>query len=117
MADNRKSYDRIVHETWAAWFREQQPVPVSERSLSMEAASPGMRELYVRIGAAVAAAERERIREMAVRTGAVCTGDEGTSCCFAALLGEPAEAGPPFPVAADLALPGEDLLPFPEATS
>ena len=37
----------------------------------------------------IAAAERERIREMAVRNGAVCAGDEGTSCYFAALIEEP----------------------------
>ena len=43
----------------------------------------------MRIGAAVAAAERERIRQMAVRNQAVCTGDEGTSCYFADLIGEP----------------------------
>lgn len=33
------------------------------------------------------AAERERIRELAVRAGAVCTGGEGTSCYFADLIG------------------------------
>jgi histidine triad (HIT) family protein len=35
-----------------------------------------------------AAAERERIRELADRNGAVCTGDEGTSCYFSALIRE-----------------------------
>jgi hypothetical protein len=33
--------------------------------------------------------ERERIRQMAIRNEAVCTGDEGTSCYFADLLTEP----------------------------
>lgn len=37
----------------------------------------------------IRAAERERIRQLAVRNGAVCTGDEGTSCYFADLIGEP----------------------------
>lgn len=44
----------------------------------------------------IAAAERERIREMAVRNGAVCPGDDGTSCYFAALLegpGTPVKTG------------------------
>lgn len=35
-------------------------------------------------------AERARIRELADRSGAVCTGDEGTSHYFSALLAEPA---------------------------
>jgi hypothetical protein len=39
--------------------------------------------------AAAAAAERERIRRLAIRNGAVCAGDDGTSCYFADLLREP----------------------------
>jgi hypothetical protein len=39
--------------------------------------------------AAAAAAERERIRQLAIRNGAVCPGDDGTSCYFADLLREP----------------------------
>lgn len=38
------------------------------------------------IVAAVVKDERERIRQLAIRNGAVCTGDEGTSCYFADLL-------------------------------
>jgi hypothetical protein len=38
----------------------------------------------------IQAAERERIRQIAVRTQAVCTGDEGTSCYFADLIRESA---------------------------
>jgi hypothetical protein len=41
-----------------------------------------------RVLAEAVAAERERIRRMAVRNNAVCTGDEGTSCYFADLLAE-----------------------------
>jgi hypothetical protein len=37
----------------------------------------------------IAAAERERIREMAVRNEAVCTSDEGTGCYFADLIRDP----------------------------
>lgn len=33
-------------------------------------------------------AERERIAQLADRNGAVCTGDEGTSCYFSALIRE-----------------------------
>jgi hypothetical protein len=38
--------------------------------------------------AAIARAERERIRQLATRTQAVCRGDDGTSCYFAALIAE-----------------------------
>jgi len=50
---------------------------------------PGRDELEAALLAAaplIRAAERERIREMADRNGAVCTGDEGTSCYFADLI-------------------------------
>jgi hypothetical protein len=40
----------------------------------------------VKVMAEAVAAERERIRQLADRTQAVCTGDEGTSCYFSALL-------------------------------
>jgi hypothetical protein len=33
-------------------------------------------------------AERERIRQMAIRNNAVCVGDEGTNCYFADLIRE-----------------------------
>lgn len=39
-----------------------------------------------------ATAERERIRQLAIRNGAVCTGDEGTSCYFAELIKEAPDA-------------------------
>ena len=39
--------------------------------------------------AAAVAAERERIRQLAIRNHAVCTGDDGTSCFFADLITEP----------------------------
>ncbi len=39
--------------------------------------------------AGAAAAARKRIRELADRTGAVCTGREGTSFYFSALLADP----------------------------
>ena len=39
----------------------------------------------------IRAAERERIRQMAVRSNAVCVGDEGTNCYFADLIREPRE--------------------------
>jgi len=41
---------------------------------------------------AAVTAERERIRQVAIRNHAVCTGDDGTSCYFAALIGEPSDA-------------------------
>jgi hypothetical protein len=40
----------------------------------------------------ILAAERERIRQLAIRNQAVCTGDEGTSCWFSDLITEPSDA-------------------------
>jgi hypothetical protein len=40
----------------------------------------------VKVMAEAVASERGRIRQMAVRTQAVCTSEEGTSCYFSALL-------------------------------
>jgi hypothetical protein len=40
----------------------------------------------------IRAAERDRIRQLADRNGAVCTGDEGTSCYFSELIREPSDA-------------------------
>lgn len=57
-----------------------------------EQAEAHLAALTETLGAAVTAAvsaERERIRKLADRNGAVCTGDEGTSCYFADLLAEP----------------------------
>lgn len=39
-----------------------------------------------RLIAAAVTAERERIADMADRNGAVCPGDDGTSCYFSALI-------------------------------
>jgi hypothetical protein len=47
-----------------------------------------VRAMVEAVAPLVAAAERKRIREMADRTGAVCPGDDGTSCYFSALLEE-----------------------------
>jgi hypothetical protein len=52
---------------------------------------PGRDELEAALLAAaplIAAAERERIRQLAERNNAVCAGDEGTQCWFSDLLGE-----------------------------
>lgn len=65
----------------------------------------------VPIAEAAATAERERIRQLADRTGAVCPGDDGTSCFFSALL-EPAgrsDEEAASPVAAEL----DGQLPLP----
>jgi len=50
---------------------------------------PGCDELEAALLAAaplIRAAERDRIRKLAERNGAVCTGDEGTQCYFADLI-------------------------------
>jgi hypothetical protein len=66
-----------------------------ERAEAAEAAKRAAKgelaDLENRLAQAIAAAlmaERARIRELADRTGAVCTGDEGTSHYFSALLTE-----------------------------
>ncbi len=58
------------------------------------------------------AAERERIRQLAIRNEAVCAADEGTCCYFADLIREPrerSEEGTAPPVAAEL----DGQLPLP----
>lgn len=70
-----------------------------------ERAEAELAALGGRISAVIAqavAAERDRIRQLAVRNGAVCTGDEGTSCYFADLIGEPTEAAAEPRIAVDL---------------
>jgi hypothetical protein len=50
------------------------------------ALDPEMRQVVAEAVARAVSAERERIRQIAIRTHAVCTADEGTSCYFAALI-------------------------------
>jgi hypothetical protein len=78
---------RAAYEAEAAWLDEILP---GGRSPSWDDLDPEHREVYRRIAGPVAAAERERIRQLAIRTQAVCTGDEGTSCYFADLIREQA---------------------------
>jgi hypothetical protein len=73
----------------------QQRDDLRERAEAAEAAKRQARgdlaALENRLSQAIAAAlmaERARIRELADRSGAVCTGDEGTSHYFSALLTE-----------------------------
>jgi len=86
VADEREQLGRLVRETWVAWAGEQ-PDPKPSWLAGWDELDDGQREADMRIGEAVAAAEQERIRQLAIRTGAVCTGDEGTSCFFADLIG------------------------------
>jgi hypothetical protein len=44
----------MVHDTWAAWWREQQDAPAAEYPLPWECVNPGVQELDRRIGEAVA---------------------------------------------------------------
>jgi hypothetical protein len=88
MPDDREPYGRLVHEQRRAWIAAH---PGKFYAVLWEERDSGQRELDMRIGAAVAAAERERIRELADRNNAVCVGDEGTSCYFADLIREPQE--------------------------
>jgi hypothetical protein len=86
VAADRERLGRLVHETRLAWWAERYPGLVFK---SWEQRTPHDREFDMRAAEAAAAAERERIREMAVRNNAVCVGDEGTSCYFADLIREP----------------------------
>lgn len=73
-------------EAFTDWIGPPDPHEPEHRS------SPGRDELEAALLAAaplIRAAERERIRQMAIRNQAVCTGDEGTSRYFADLIREP----------------------------
>jgi hypothetical protein len=60
-ADPREPLGRLVRETWVAWAREQ-PRPWKASHLTgWDDLGAGDREVDMRIGAAVAAAERERL--------------------------------------------------------
>jgi hypothetical protein len=65
-------------EAFSAFRVTGQPFPRDELEAALLAAAPFMR-----------AAERERICALADRTEAACTGPDGTSCWFSALIGEP----------------------------
>jgi hypothetical protein len=88
MADEREHLGRLVRDTWDATVHEVADDPAPSRVAPWDELDGGQRKAALRIGEAVAAAERERIRQLAISTGAVCTGDEGTSCYFADLLGD-----------------------------
>jgi hypothetical protein len=115
MADGQPTVDdirermrlpQIVHDTYQAW-RMEQPAPhpvAAEREWDLPLSRWDLYDRVVNavvaaeqeraeqgLAAAIAAAvvaERERIRQLADRNGAVCTGDEGTQCWFSDLLGE-----------------------------
>lgn len=61
MADPREAFGRLVRETWVEWAREQ-PDPKPAWLTGWNELDYGQREVNMRIGAAVAAAERARLR-------------------------------------------------------
>lgn len=61
MADDREPLGRIVRETWVAWALEQPDLKPSWL-IPWEELDEGQREVDMRIGAEVAAAERGRLR-------------------------------------------------------
>jgi hypothetical protein len=87
---------RAAYEAEAAWLAEIMP---GGRSPSWDDLDPEHREVYRRIAGPVAAAERERIRQLALQHGAVwcerqpCTcirlGSAPTIRSFADLIREP----------------------------
>ena len=92
MDDPREPLGRLVREKWVAWALSQ-PHPKPSWLVPWEELDDGQREADMQIGEVVAAFavsfERERIRQLAIRVHAVCTGDDGAISYFAALIGEP----------------------------
>ena len=89
MADPREPLGRIVRETWVAWAREQYR-PKPSWLLLWEELDNGQREVDMRIGAAVAAAEQERIAALADKVEAVYDPDGyGVGVPFGDLIREP----------------------------
>jgi len=83
MADPREPIEDWIDEALVAdvmWMRASHPIVFVSPSRSQ------VRAMIEAVAPLVAAAERKRIREMAVRNGAVCPGDDGTLCYFADLL-------------------------------
>lgn len=105
---------RVAYEAESRWLDEIMP---GVRTPAWDDLDPEHRGVYERIAGAVAEAERERIRQMADRNGAVCTGDEGTSCYFADLLGPEVRersGGDDLAIAGQLRRrPGDQQLPVP----
>ena len=60
MPDPREAYGRLVRETWVAWAKEQ-PNPKPSWLTGWDELDAGQREVDMRIGGAVAAAEREHL--------------------------------------------------------
>jgi len=84
MPDPREPYGRIFHEQGRLTVNAEREKPFHVEDWDRRTRE--QQEIDMRGAEAVAIAERERIAAMAGRTGAVCVGDEGTSCYFADLL-------------------------------
>jgi len=61
----REQRGRLVREAWVTWAREH-PAPKSGWLTGWDELDEMQREVDMRIGEAVAAAERERIRQLAI---------------------------------------------------
>jgi hypothetical protein len=91
---------RGVPEEWidAALAADAEWMRISRSVVFTSPARDQVRMMLAAVAPPIQAAERERIRQMAVRNNAVCVGDEGTNCFFADLLGpevqERSEEGP-----------------------
>lgn len=86
----REQRGRRVREVWVRWAAEQ-PDPKSSWLTPWEDLDEGQREVDMRIGEALAADERERIRRLARAKRAVCGGRSGDPDLlrpFADLIGE-----------------------------
>ena len=75
---DREKLGRLVRETWVTWAkRHRRPEPVW--LIGWDRLDADKREACMLIGEAVAAAERARIRSLAVEHGAVCHVDFGNA--------------------------------------
>jgi hypothetical protein len=66
MTVDREALGRLVRETWVKWAAEQ-PFPKQSWLTGWDHLDTDQREVDMRIGEAVAAAERERLRLILVR--------------------------------------------------
>jgi hypothetical protein len=95
-AKGREALGRIVRQIWVAWASEQTELKPSWL-IAWDDLDDGQREVDMRIGAAVAAAERDRIADLADRLGATVP-----------------SAGGPMPFGRVIRLAGNDAAPEPD---
>jgi hypothetical protein len=89
--DPREPYGRLVRTIWEAAARELIANPKPSWLTPWKELNGFQKEVDMRIGHGVAAAERVRIRQLAERTIASCPGGASPSCCLAELIRGPGD--------------------------